>query len=475
VTISVTAEDLERARVVIARRFGLHLDDGRLRDLDDALRERVRASGADSSERYFEVLASPVAGAEELRTLAAMVTVGETYFFRNTAQCLAFSDAVLPERMRDMGHGERVRILSAGCASGEEPYTLAIFARERFGTDEPRVEILGVDVNASLIGKARRARYTPWSLRQAPPGHERYFRPVGRELQLDESIRALVSFEERNLVEDDVAFWRPERFDVIFFRNVAIYLEPDATRAVVARCARALRRGGYLFLGDAETLRGISNDFHLRHTHDAFYYQRREATDVASGVIRGGLGRPARPETPVPMDLSDSWVDAIHHSFERIADLARHSTESAAPKLPARDAELDPDVQLLEAVALTNRGLVPEAEQACERLLAKDELDAGAHYLEALCREHAGDRAGAIEHDQTAIYLDPSFAMPHLHVGLMAKRDGAPDRAGRAIARALDLFAREDSSRILIFGGGFNRDALVLLCQAELAALGGAT
>jgi chemotaxis protein methyltransferase CheR len=99
-------------------------------------------------------------------------------------------------------------------------------------------------------------------------------------------------------------------------------------------------------------------------------------------------------------------------------------------------------------------------------------LNTGAHYLIALCRESAGDRRGAIEHDQTAIYLDATFAMPRLHLGLMARRAGDRETARRELKYALTLLKREDASRLLLFGGGFGRDALAALCRAELDSAG---
>jgi chemotaxis protein methyltransferase CheR len=130
----------------------------------------------------------------------------------------------------------------------------------------------------------------------------------------------------------------------------------------------------------------------------------------------------------------------------------------------------DPDAQLLRAALLTNSGKLEDAEGVCAQILEADELSAGAHYLMALCREHAGDRAASLEHDQAAIYLDAEFAMPHLHIGLLSRRAGDRDRARAELGRALSLLTREDASRILLFGGGFSREALVALCRAELRA-----
>jgi chemotaxis protein methyltransferase CheR len=128
---------------------------------------------------------------------------------------------------------------------------------------------------------------------------------------------------------------------------------------------------------------------------------------------------------------------------------------------------------LLNAALLTHRGQLAEAEHACRRLLEVDELSAGAHYLLALCREGAHDRSGATYHDQVAAYLDPVFAMPHLHLGLLARRGGDRPGAQRALEEALPLLQREDTSRLLLFGGGFSREALIALCRTELAGCGG--
>jgi len=137
------------------------------------------------------------------------------------------------------------------------------------------------------------------------------------------------------------------------------------------------------------------------------------------------------------------------------------------------DAAADPDSLLLRAALLTHSGRLDDAERACAELLGRDELNAGAHYVLALCREAAGDTNGASEHDEVSVYLDPTFAMPRLHLGLLARRGSNREGARRELTRALSLLQREDASRLLLFGGGFNREALTVLCRAELVACGG--
>jgi chemotaxis protein methyltransferase CheR len=164
-----------------------------------------------------------------------------------------------------------------------------------------------------------------------------------------------------------------------------------------------------------------------------------------------------RPDLAAALDLLEQ---------ERYADALDHV--GALPSGTARD----PDALLLRAVLLTHSGRLEEAEDACARLLAIDELNAGAHYALALCREARGDRQGALDHDQVAVYLDRSFAMPRLHLGLVARKRGDLDLARRELGQALVLLQREDAARLLLFGGGFGREALLSLCRAELAGCG---
>jgi chemotaxis protein methyltransferase CheR len=151
---------------------------------------------------------------------------------------------------------------------------------------------------------------------------------------------------------------------------------------------------------------------------------------------------------------------------ERFADAL-----TAIRVLPPAAAS-DADTLLLKAVLCAHSGQLEEAEQVCRHLLELDELNAGARYVLALCCEGAGDNRAAVDHDQAAVYLDAGFAMPRLHLGLLSRRTGDRETAKRELEQALILLQREDSSRLLLFGGGFGREALLALCRAELAACG---
>ncbi|HUQ94028.1 MAG TPA: CheR family methyltransferase [Bryobacteraceae bacterium] len=512
-TAALERAEVDRFRMVIAGRLGLQFDDAKLEFLADVLRQRLQAGGG-TSAAYLGTLASN--SREELRLLASHLTVSETYFLRNPDHFRALAELALPERMNVRSRSRKLRLLSAGCASGEEAYSISIILRDRF----PEVaqwdaRIRGIDVNPAMIEKAVRASYSPWSLRETPAEiRNRYFRKENSTFVLDKTVREIVSFEERNLAEEDPEFWKKEEFDVIFCRNVIMYLVSDLMQRVVERLTRALAPGGFLFLGHAETLRGLSHDFHLRHTHDTFYYQKREDAETRP-VMSQPPNRPAPPAYQGIPWPDGSWVDVIRTASERIQNLAddcgkqsnphrskrrpanpsKSSTNRHPPvelglalellrqekfrealeilhKLPPESTS-DADTRLLRAVLLTNCGEVSAAEAVCAQLLAADDLNANAHYLMALCREHAGDRRGAMEQDRLAIHLDPAFAISHLHLGLLAQRSGDLATARHQLQQAVVLLLREDASRILLLGGGFSREALLEFSRAQLRSCGG--
>ncbi len=504
--------ELQAFQDAIAKRLGLRFDESRLTFLAEVLERRLDARRL-APAAYLSALRSDAEASDELSALARELTVGETYFFRQRDHFDAFRETVLPERLSARAASRVLRFLSAGCASGEEVYSLAIVLQEQAVEPAYQVSLTGLDLNPDALSRARAGLYSSWSLRETPPeACERWFTREGRDYRLARVLRDSVRFAQHNLTLDSAQLLAPGSLDAVFCRNVLMYFTPEHAAAIVERLARALAPGGFLFLGHAETLRGLSHSFHLKHSHNAFYYQRRDELGQAEA--------PARAEAPVrSADSSwvDTWLDTVARSSHRIHQLtASHQlgssaqsegqerrspvTEDAPAAATARQPqdlsgplellrherytealaalhsgpeELDAAALLLRAALLTHQGDLPAAERVCHELLRLDDLNAGAHYLLALCSERRGQLESAVEHDLTAVYLDGGFAMPHLHLGLMARRRRDGDTARHQLAEALILLEREDASRLLLFGGGFSRGALLALCRSELSNLRG--
>jgi chemotaxis protein methyltransferase CheR len=372
------------------------------------------------------------------------------------------------------------------------------------------VLLRAVDVNPRALDKAQRGRYSAWALRELPPEFvARWFRLEHNEYVLDSELRKEVEFQEKNLHLDDPELWARETYDVVFCRNALMYFTPAQAERLVARITRALVPGGYLFLGHAETLRGLSHDFHLKHTHETFYYQRKgSGTSVAPSL-------PFLPSAPSVQPYPDgaphwttTWLETVQQTSARIEQLTRaplaSTTVQDAP--PAEDAarpeeplyevlelvaherfraalerleELAPvlprdgEVLLVRAALLLHAGQADAAQAVCAELLALDELNAGAHYLLALCRERAGEPDDAREHAQVAAHLDPTFALPRLHLGIIERRKGRRESARRELGQALLLLPREQRERLILFTGGLGRESLLAMCRSELLAAGG--
>jgi chemotaxis protein methyltransferase CheR len=505
-------EAVLRFRQAIRRRTGLAFADDHLDQLGAVLARRLNRLKRDA-DAYLEGLEATGPGEqrEEWAALAEEVTVRETFFFRHDEQFQALAERAVPEMLASPGGRERaLRILSAGCSTGEEPYSLAMVLEESG-------EVLGAfaatvtafDLNPAAISRARLGCYPAWSLRETSERRRaRFFEPSGQNHQLADSIRARVAFESRNLIAEDAAFWQAACFEVIFCRNVLMYLLPDAARAVVARLARALVPGGFLFLGHAETMRGLSDDFEICNTHGTFYYRLRERGRGAplqqpqAAHLAGARTPSAAPAAA--REPGTAWIGAIGASAQRVASLADAAGEpaggggdAAAPRaLPLRVlgigpelAELmrqeryaeaaaaiaalpsalreEPDSAMLLAVAHLHLGGAARAEAACLARLSSSPRDPRSHHLLGLCREQAGDLSSAAEHYRAACDGDDRFALAHLRLGMLLRRDRRHQQADAAFARALARIDGDDEMNLVLFGGGFTRAMIANLCRRQ--------
>jgi chemotaxis protein methyltransferase CheR len=262
-------------RDLVTRESGLYYDRELKYLVERRVQRRMEALALASYDDYFRLLESPTEhGGAERQQLISLLSTNETYFFREDFQLKAFTEEILPalkKRKEKLG-SRRLRIWSAGCSSGEEPYTVAILVKETPGFDQFNVDLLASDISAAMVDKARAGLYTNSSFRATPDAYlGRYFRPEGARRRLSEDIVKMVSFDATNLMTCGRAP-HLKSLDVIFCRNVIIYFSPEAKLRVVEQFYDLLVPGGYLLLGHSESLMNVSTSFELVHLkHDLVY------------------------------------------------------------------------------------------------------------------------------------------------------------------------------------------------------------
>jgi chemotaxis protein methyltransferase CheR len=253
--VPLTDEGLHLLNEVLERQFGLVFPPHRRSVLEARLQPRLRALNLDNVLDYCTLL--HVHGNGELDQLACAVTNNETYFFRERDQIDALFTHGVPLLRPGLAAPGRLRILSAGCSSGEEAFTIGFCSREA-GRPDLAVQIDAFDLDTDRVAIARRAEYRPRSLRQMTAGEiARYLRPTGAERHaVREPFRAGVFFARGNLV-DAASFRRSQPYDAVFCRNVLIYFSERSLRLAVTNLLSVLRPGGLLFLGHSESLIGM--------------------------------------------------------------------------------------------------------------------------------------------------------------------------------------------------------------------------
>jgi chemotaxis protein methyltransferase CheR len=260
-------------RDLIHERTGVFFDGNHFDALLDKLEEPARARNCRSILDYYYLLKYDQDGKQEWERVSDALSVQETYFYREMSQIRLLVDVLVP----DWFHNQRgpLRIWSAACASGEEPFSLAI-ALEEAGWGKHPIQILGSDASAAALAKARQGVYRERSFRSLPAElREKYFKATAQGAEIRADIASRAQFRRANLVvHAEVADLATS--PIIFCRNVFIYFSPDSIRRTLKEFAAAMPDKGHLFVGASESLLKLTSDFDLEEIQDAFVYVRRE-------------------------------------------------------------------------------------------------------------------------------------------------------------------------------------------------------
>jgi chemotaxis protein methyltransferase CheR len=479
--------DAERFADLLAEHCGVRIDERERRKLALAVAARAAAIGCDPPG-YFAKVTIPQVDRAELDRLAVRLTVGETSFFRSPPHFEAMRQYALPTLCGNR-EDARLRVLSAGCSTGEEAWSIAITLRDAMGRGA-RIEVLGIDLDGEAIDLARRGIYGDRAMRRVPDWlRDQYFEEVGGEWKVSEPMRGMVSFERGNLKE-----WPPENvepFDVIFCRNTLIYFERREIVLALRRFARLLRTGGFLLLGQTEAIFGQLGEFDHVEGAGGFLFRRRDGgrrTPLpATAKISTPLPPPTRPPTPQTLTPTPTLTTPEKPSASATASAsAKEAAEAPRPPSvrelaaivsePRRPPTIPPTApprseadliaravdlvrredlegalelfdraadsalaQLGRAYVLASRDADADARKACDRALALDPFLPEGYFLSGILFEKAGDLAGAERQYLRTLLLDRDFALAWFYLGNLYLREGNLRAARREFNRALKI------------------------------------
>lgn len=415
-----------RGYELVRRTVGLRLREQDAEALSLWTAARLSELALPGVEHYGQLLSEDsAAGRRERELLTVQFSTGESYFFRDQGQFDLLAQTILPELMARRAQERRLRLWSAGCASGEEAYSLAMLVDQL----APRlagweVLILGTDISNAALENARRGDYRDWSFRALDETRkQRYFRPRGDKYRIDTRLRDAVTFRHGDLVWNRFpdAPAGLEDFDLILCRNVFIYLDAQAVAGITAKFSATLADGGYLLTGHSELFGLDIAPLRMRLFAQSVVFQKSAlvAADAGPDAARTRVTVP--PVAPLPPRNTPQVPGG-----ERLAVAAMGS-----------DAATEDCERLLQSARQhADRGLRAQAEQDCRQAIARAAFDPRPYFLLAQLAQERGDANTAKTLLKKAIYLDPSFVAAYLELGALHAQAGEDQRARRMFETA---------------------------------------
>lgn len=482
----------------VARNLGLHFPVERLSELAQKMTLLAKSQGHDDLQQYLLGIMSAPLSREQMKVLAGALTIGETYFLRDPKSYRAFEKELLPGLIAARrGTDKTLRIWSAGCSSGEEPYSIAILlSRALHDLPDWNVTLLATDINHQALERGRRGIYSKWSFRNAPAWLMEYFTRETDGYRIAPRIQKMVRFAHLNLADPDESAPSITRgMDFIFCRNVMLYFHAEQIQNTLARFHACLRDDGWLFIGPTEVDHHAVPGFACRHLDGALVLGKKDPGQTTRGTpdkgnIHPAPARAASVSEPVPPPKREAPPSAVAaagvpepvHPLEPVQtcsvpeepDLLKKARahyragryeEAAALALKAQERGEAQASLALAANALANIGRFSEARDCCERAIALDRLRAETHYLLSIILEQLGDSEGAIASLRRALYIDQDYLLAYFALGNLCRRRGEMMEARQSFANALRLLKRRDPHEELPEADGMTAATLMRMIE----------
>lgn len=480
-----TEAELEQFSEFVSRHCGLHFDRRNRKTLERGIKGRMSVVAATSVAAYFSYLERFQESRQELKKLVSLLTIGETSFLRFEPHFAALIEKVIPELIKQQESTRRLRIWSAGCSTGEEVYSLALTLLRKFpqlaGWD---ITILGTDISHKSLVTAREGVYRERALRNVDPEVlAEWFVKTGTGWAVSDRLRLPTRFSFLNLQSE--TYPNPKNgtteCDLIFCRNVMIYFRPETVRAVVGRLRRALRPGGYLFLGHAETLGGGFLDF-VRCQHQGGIYYRAGAVDTVAETAQ--TNQPFQDENIKQTSFNlfkkpdvngqlavDNPVKEEKISSIIFTNKVNNKTSSQEVDRVKAAQKVSPGGLLEQGFLLADQGRLDEAFSLCQQVLHEDDLAPRGYLLRGLIRDQQGLSQAAAEDFQRTILLDIKSIMAHYHLAHVYRRLGRKAESLRSLQAVVRLLTKMEGNETIPDARDWTVSGLLERCGAELKQL----
>jgi len=457
----LASDEFRQLQRLVKRHAGLHLPATKRREVESKLADRLVPQNGGAA-----LLADLSRSPEKMQEVAEELTVGETYFYRNKPHFEALRTRVIPSLVHDARSRRKLSFWSAGCATGEEPYSLAMLLDQHFPVlNRWSIDIHGSDLNRQFLEQARQATYSRWSLRSLDPELvEHYFTRTDSQdhsHRLRATLKRRVTFAEHNLTTDrDPPGMPPGGFDLVLCRNVLIYFDrPDSDR-VITRLINALRPGGYLFVGHVDSYPALAA-LEAVYECGTFYYHKpttpKPQRTSGTHLIPGLAVQPVVPSAPTHSGMVE---------LPQVRPASRPATPDRTMPAPANSHTAE---TLERARVQANTGQVAAALTNLQHLAGGEgRLDHRVHFLRALVADQAGLRAQPQQSLKQALFLKRDFIVAHYFMGVLAERSRDWSTAQRCFRNVGKLLRMRPADEVLEETGGLTAGRLREIVKQQL-------
>ena len=474
--ISAIPDDLLlHLREIVGFRIGMNFPRERFCDLERGIRSVAEEFGFKDAESCIQWLITSPLTKKQIEILASNFTVGETYFFREKRIFEVLEEQILPDLIRLRSNKEKyIRIWSAGCSTGEEPYSIAILLNKMIpDLVDWNITILATDINPNFLQKASDGVYSEWSFRETQGWIRKYFKKTKSGFEISPGIKKMVTFSYHNLAEDTYPSLlnNTNAMDIIFCRNVLMYFSPEITKKVIQNLYLSLVEGGRLIVSPVERSHVLFSMFETIDFQGVSIYKKDGIkSHTIEKLIPDNIASCQPPdliklthihttdfvnEPPMVISLKDirgqDLKEAEEQPYEEALMLYEKGRYAEVVDKIGSLASLDHDTKAktLLARAYANQGILTEALDWCEKAIATDNLNAGCHYLRATILQECGQVEEATKSLKRALYLDQDFVLAHFGLGNLNKLQGKFRESEKSFENALILVKRFRKDEIL--------------------------